>query len=160
MDAISVQPLWCQNLPLQQQSVLFLASRGPDGIAKHHPCKTVQVAYRGTIFMAGKYGRMLEWGEKADSFMSLDVFAHATLWASAVKDFFNYSDQLPHHYLMHLMHGVQILGYKHPDPEFRSRWQAFYLDMVSDLHLKPESEVEMDKRLGDWGREHWAARSG
>jgi hypothetical protein len=65
----SVQPPWCVELPLQQQSVLFLAGRGPDGLAKSHPCKAIHVAYRGTIFMAGKYGRMLEWGEKADSFL-------------------------------------------------------------------------------------------
>jgi len=155
MKQLSVQPEWCWYLPLQQQSVLFLAARGPDGVAKASPCKAVQVAYRASVFMAGRFGRMLEWGEKADSFMSLDVFAVPSLWNGAVDDFFKHGDSLPHHYLMHLMHGAQILGYKHPDKRFSERWFAFYLRMVEDLHLHTESESEMDHRLGDWDRRYW-----
>lgn len=152
----SVQPRWCRDLPLQQQSVLMLAARGADGTAKHHPCKPVQIAYRGTVLVAAKYGRCLEWGEGADSFMSLDVLANDAAWADAVKLFFRNADGLPHHFLMHLMHGAQILGFKHPDERFRERWHKFYLAMVNDMHLHPESEADMDERLGDWGREHWA----
>lgn len=151
----SVQPEWCRKLPLQQQSVLFLAGRGPDGMAKVHPCKAVHVAYRGSAIVAAKYGRPLHWGERADSFMSLDVFADDRAWEDAVKQFFNHHDELPKHYLVHLMHGAQILGYKHPDERFRKRWNAFYLECVDMFHLRPESEADMDKRLGDWGRTHW-----
>lgn len=151
----SVQPEWMKRLPFQQQSVLFLAGRGPDGIEKHHPCKAVHVAYRATIFLAGKYGRALEWGERADTFMSLDVFADELRWSSAVDDFFGAWDSLPAHYVKHLMHGVQILGFKHPDPRFRSRWNAFYQRLVTEFHLAPETESEMDRRLGDWERRHW-----
>lgn len=153
---VSVQPEWCRSLPLQQQSVLLLlASRGPDGIAKFHPSKVIQRAYRATVFMAGRYGRMLKFGEKADTFMSLEIFGSDAAWKKAVKEHFDHQDDLPHHFIMHLMHGVQILGYKHPDPKFRARWNAFYLEMVEDLHLYPEPEVLMDKRLSDWGRRHW-----
>jgi len=137
------------------QSVLFLAGRGPDGTAKNHPCKQVHVAYRASNFQAAKYGRLLEWGEKADGFMSLDVFADDEAWASAVKDFFKSSDGLPLHYVTHLMHGAEILGYKHPDPRFRARWKHFYMKCVDSMHLGMESEEEMDERLGDWGREYW-----
>ena len=157
---ISVQPEWCRKLPLQQQSVLFLAGRGPDGVTKHHPCKPVQVAYRACVFMAGKYGRMLEWGERADTFMSLDVFADSYRWRVVVEDFFNHHDALPKHYLVHLMHGAQILGYKHPDQRFNSRWHQFYLECVDMFHLRPESEKDMDTRLGDWERKHWAGEEG
>jgi hypothetical protein len=155
MEPKSVQPEWCKNLPLQQQSVLFLAGRGPDGIAKVHPCKPIVIAYRGCVFMAGKYGRMLEWGERADSFMSLDVFSEDAGWAAAVKQFFDHHDNLPKHYLAHLMHGAQILGFKHPDERFRKRWNGFYLELVDSFHLHPETEAEMDKRLGDWERRFW-----
>lgn len=160
---LSVQPDWCRKLSIQQQSVLFLAGRGPDGIAKNHPCKMVHVAYRGSVFIAAKYGRPLEWGEKADGFMSLDIFANDHIhppvmpytWEAAVKEFFRHHDDLPSHYRSHLMHGIEILGYKHPDNRFRTRWYHFYLEMVSDLHLKPESLEEMDKRLGDWDHRYW-----
>lgn len=152
---MSVQPEWCRNLPFQQQSVLFLGARGPDGVAKRHPCKPICIAYRACVFKAGKYGRLLEWGEKADTFMSLDVFAHDDRWAEAVQQFLDHRDELALHYSMHLMHGAQILGFKHPDERFRKRWHEFYLTMVESMHLEPETEAQMDKRLGDWAREHW-----
>ena len=143
---------------MQQQSVLLLAGRGPDGIEKKHPCKPVHIAYRACVFLAAKYGRQLHWGERADSFMSLDVFTSDELWAKAVKAFFDGWDTLPAHYVKHLMHGVEILGYKHPDERFRTRWLAFYLALVESFHLNPESEAEMDKRLGDWDRADWGAQ--
>lgn len=152
---VSVQPLWCLALPIQQQSVLLLGARGPDGIAKAHPCKRVQRAYRGTVLVAARYGRCLEWGEKADTFMSLDEFADERLWDSIVKDFFQHADDLPHHFYMHLIHGTEIAGYKHPEGRFRSRWSTFYNLCVREFHLMPESVQEMDARLSDWQREHW-----
>jgi hypothetical protein len=152
---LSVQPEWCRLLPLQQQSVLLLAGRGPDGISKDHPCKDIQRAYRGTIFVAAKHGRLLEFGEKSDNFMSLDKFGDDLIWKDVCDRYFLTVDVLPHHYHLHLLHGAQILGYKHPDSRFRNRWLAFYLHGVRDMHLRPESIDEMDKRLSDWGRLHW-----
>jgi hypothetical protein len=151
----SVQPEWCTELPLQQQSVLFLAARGPDGIGKFHPCKGVVRAYRGTVLLAAKYGRLLRLGEYGDTFMSLDRFNWPAHWADDVHLYFTSLDSLPHHYHLHLMHGAQILGYKHPDEVFRERWLQFYLDAVKDLHLLPESEEAMDNRLSDWWRTEW-----
>ena len=151
----SVQPEWCRKLPYQQQSVLFLAGRGPDGTSKTHPCKPVHVAYRACVFVAAKYGRLLEWGEKADTFMSLDIFADDAKWTQAVDDFFEHNGELAHHYLLHFYHGAEILGYKHPDPRFRARWNLFYLRACNAMHLPHETEEQMDKRLGDWERKHW-----
>lgn len=153
---ISVQPEWCHGLPLQQQSVLLLASRGPDGFGKYHPCKRVHVAYRGTVLLAGRFGRPLKWGEHSDGFMSLQEFADDFLWPAAIDGFFRTWDELPQHYLSHLAHGAEIIGYKHPDERFRDRWRAFYARFVTEMHLAPESEAEMDVRLGDWDREGWA----
>jgi hypothetical protein len=79
---LSVQPEWCRALPLQQQSVMLLAARGPDGVTKMHPCKGVVVAYRGCVLLAAKYGRELRFGERADSFMSLDAFCSAGSYLS------------------------------------------------------------------------------
>lgn len=150
MSGLSVQPEWCTSLPLQQQSVLMLAARGPDGIEKHHPCKNVVRAYRGTVLVAALRRRTLEWGELADSFMSLDRISDDELWADDMRAYFSSVDGLPHHYQMHLLHGAEILGYKHPDERFRKQWSAFYLLGVFDLHLSPESEEDMDARLNDF----------
>jgi len=155
MEKMSVQPEWCRSLPLQQQSVMFLGARGPDGAVKFHPCKPVVTAYRACVFNAAKYGRSLMWGERADTFMSLDVFADAEKWAKAVDVFFDNNGDLPHHYLLHFYHGAEILGYKHPDERFRKRWHEFYLRACEAMHINPETEEQMDKRLGDWERKHW-----
>lgn len=152
---ISVQPEWCARLPLQMQSVLLLGARGPDGVGKFHPCKDVIRAYRGCVFLAAKYGRLLQWGEKADDFMSLEKFADERQWELIVGDFKRSVDDLQHHYLLHLLHGVEILAYKHPETPFRDRWLYFYNLMVDDMHLRPEPESVMDMRLGDWGRKNW-----
>lgn len=146
----SVQPEWCLELPLQQQSVLLLGARGPDGIGKMHPCKDVQRAYRACVLVAAKRGRELEWGEKADSFMSLDLIADHAAWTEVVKRFFQTVDDLPHHFYMHLIHGAEILGYKHPDIRVRGRWLHFYRKCCRDLHLTPETQEDMDQRLNDW----------
>jgi hypothetical protein len=151
----SVQPHWCVELPIQQQSVLFLAARGPDGVAKIHPCKAVQRAYRASVLLAARYGRLLNFGEEADSFMSLDEFANDEYWQQNVDMFFSTADSLPHHFFMHLLHGAEILGYKHPDIRFRERWHAFYLRSVEEFHLSPETEEQMDARLSDWNRGLW-----
>lgn len=153
--ALSVQPLWMRALPLQQQSVLFLGARGPDGTAKFHPCKPVVIAYRATVFIAAKYGRSLNWGEKADTFMSLDIFADADRWDQAVATWFENNGSLPHHYLLHFYHGVEILGYKHPDVRFRDRWLGFYYKACDEMHVRQETEEQMDKRLADWERRFW-----
>ncbi len=87
--------------------------------------------------------------------MSLDVFADDVKWAAAENDFFNGNGELAHHYLLHFYHGAEILGYKHPDPRFRDRWHKFYLRACEAMHVNPETEAEMDKRLGDWERAHW-----
>lgn len=154
-SVISVQPEWHRQLTLQQQSVLMLAARGPDGIAKDHPCKDVQRAYRGCVLMAARYGRMLRWGEKADSFMSLDRFADIMAWATIVHSFFETIDDLPHHFIMHLLHGAEIMGYKHPEVLFRARWLSFYNKGCYDMHMNPETQKQMDNRLSDWSRKHW-----
>ena len=151
----SIQPLWCLELPLQQQSVLLLASRGPDGVGKDHPCKDVQRAYRATVFVAARRGRLLHWGEKDDVFMGLDLFGDNEKWSQVCDLFFASVDSLPHHYYTHFMYGAEILGYQHPDPRFRDRWESFYKRGIEELHFFPESKIQMELRLNDWNKKDW-----
>lgn len=87
--------------------------------------------------------------------MTLERFWDDTDWARITDLFFDFVDELPHHYYMHLMHGAQIAGYKHPLELMRKRWGGFYKRCCEDLHLNPESEEEVDARLNDWRREYW-----
>lgn len=158
----SVQPEWCRELPLQQQSVLLLAARGPDGIAKNHPCKRLQRAYRACVLKAAYEGGLMEWGQGHyhNTFMGLDEFGSVSAWDAVVDGFFDTADDLPHHFLMHLLHGAEILGYKHPDGRFRQRWIEFYLRGCREMHLNEEPCEQMDLRLNDWNQEHWIHRTG
>jgi hypothetical protein len=156
-DNVCVFQDWLFDLTMQQQSVLVLSCRGPDGIAKFHPTKLVVARYRATVLKAAYLGRAMRVDEGDDTtFMTLIGFSDDEAWGSICKQFFDHVDELPHHYYMHLMHGAQIAGYKHPMETFRHRWGLFYQRCCHDLHLHPESESEMDRRLGDWDRRFWS----
>jgi hypothetical protein len=47
------------------------------------------------------------------------------------------------------MHAAEILGYKHPEPTIAAWWYMAYNRIVRDAHLNPETQAQMDKRLGD-----------
>jgi hypothetical protein len=59
---------------------------------------------------------------------------------------------------MHLMHAAEIIGYKHPDLRVRAWWRKFYERLAHDMHLWPESEEQLDRRLGD-SRSQWLERA-
>ena len=67
----------------------------------------------------------------------------------AVTDMLKTRDSLNFHYFTHLMFAIEILGYKHPEERVRVWWHNLYIRMVSSLHLYPETEEALDKRLGD-----------
>lgn len=67
-------------------------------------------------------------------------------------------DAIPHHFQLHLLHAAQIVGYKHPDQRIRGWWRQTYERLVHDMHLWPETEAQMDRRLGD-SRETWLERN-
>ena len=75
-----------------------------------------------------------------------------------VADYLRSLDAIPHHFQLHLLHAVEIVGYKHPDRLIRGWWSRVYVRLVNDMHLHPESEVQMDARLGDT-REGWLHRA-
>lgn len=152
---LSVMNDWIFSLPLQQQSVLILGTRGPDAVEKFHPAKLLVMRYRATVLKAAYYGRAMRVDEEANTFMSMENFSDDRNWDILVRKFFDSVDVLPHHYLMHLLHAAEIIAYRHPNGLFRERWSSFYYAGVSSLHLEPEGEDVMNVRLGDWERKYW-----
>ena len=75
-----------------------------------------------------------------------------------VGDYLRELDAIPHHFQIHLLHAAEILGYKHPDLRVRRWWLQTYTRLVHDMHLWPETEEEMDRRLGD-SRDQWLERN-
>lgn len=162
---------WVQQLSMMQQTVLLTAIRGPDGIGKYHPCKMMLRWYRRCVLLSAMDGRVLS--NPADlnggsftgpSYTPADGNYIPTwlVWhiemEKVIHDYLRATDELPHHFQMHFMHAAQILGYKHPDIDIRKWWLHVYSRLVNDLHLHPETEDEMDRRLGD-SREQWLERN-
>jgi hypothetical protein len=128
---------WAWALPLMQQTVLLCALRGPDGVPKESPAKDmVRLLRRAVLHNA----RALEQTDFMVD-MSADYFMAIT------AQFFADTDKYPMHFLMHLYHAAEILGYKHPDATTLGRWALFYKRACNAFHMRMELEAELDARL-------------
>ena len=58
-------------------------------------------------------------------------------------------DMLPVHFLGHLIHAFQIIGYKHPNERVRDIALFAYAQFCKFLHLNQETLEEMNERLKD-----------
>lgn len=149
-----------------QQSVLIAACRGPDGIRKDHVSKLLNRWLRRCFMISSFVKVAIEnpYDPGGGSFTgpSLGVQLTPDTWHEAmdtiVARYIKTLDELPHHFQLHFMHAAQILGYKHPNAYTRIWWIHTYHRIVHDMHLWPESEEGMDKRLGD-KYDDWNARN-
>lgn len=166
----SVLQDWVMQLPLMQQSVLLTAVRGPDGIDKYHPVKYLVRWYRRCILISALDGVVLDdpYDERGGSFTGpsfsykdlspMDEIPWQREMDKLADGYIKSLDSLPHHSSMHFLHATEILGYKYPDVDIRDWWCKLYLRLVGDLHLHPETEAELDRRLGD-NRDGWLERA-
>lgn len=154
-SGVWVWQAWLGQLPMQMQSVLSLACRGPDTVEKNHQCKGVIRRYRATILKSAYYGRSLKPDDVETDFMSLAFFSGSEFWDIEMQKYFDVVDVVPHHYHLHLLHGAEIIGYHHPNRLFRERWSRFYFKGCDNMHLNPETQKQLDARLSDWGQKHW-----
>lgn len=152
---------------MMQQSVLLAAIRGPDGQPKYGGGAKMLLRWlRRCVLLSAMDGKVLDnpIDKNGGSFTGPSLEGHDDLepWAERmqlhVNDYLRQVDMLPHHYQLHFMHAVEILGYKHPQHEIRHFWHRVYLRLVHDLHLWPETAEQLDERLGDT-RSGWLKRA-
>ena len=160
----SVLQDWVFAIPLMQQTVLLAAIRGPDGLPKYGGVKMLLRWYRRCLLLSAMDGRVLDTpcGANGGSFTG-PSFAHDTeAWEGymdeVVSDYLKSLDGVPHHFQMHLLHAIEIVGYKHSDERIRVWWRRVYFRLVNEFHLPPETCEEMDARLGD-NRDGWLKRA-
>jgi len=155
----SVLQDWVCELSLMQQSVLIAAVRGPDGIRKDHSVKVLCRWLRRSFLLSAFDGCPIldPYTPGGGSFVGPCKNDTVKNIDHALELYLRSVDELPHHFQLHFMHAAEIFGYKHPVKEIREWWHNCYLKLVNDMHLFPESEEAMDKRLGD-NEKNWRAR--
>lgn len=147
----SVWQDWVMDLSYQQQGVLATGVRGCDGVRKYHDSKFLQRWIRRAM-MRGAYEGGYTFPDNLEpgggSFMGpvRDL-------EDAKKKFFNTIDELPFHYVMHMLHTVEIIGYKHPEQNIASWFCTFYYQMCRHMHLEIETAEDMNWRLNDKDKE-------
>lgn len=151
----SVLQDWVCDLSFMQQSVLLSAIRGCDGIPKLHKSKNLVKWYRRCIVLSAFDGKALTspceegGGSYTGQISYCESCGDELALVHAVNDYVDSRDELPMHYQLHMLHAFEILGYKHPDADIRAFWNALYRRIVKAYQLNPETEEDMDFRLGD-----------
>lgn len=129
---------WVVDLPWMQQGVLFSSIRSADGVAQEERSKLIIRELRDTLIKSARStGSFL--GKRPD---------HLSLIA-AMNGFVDGFGHYNSHFVLHLVHAAEIIGYKCPIREWRELWGEFYLKMCKAMHINPETEEQMDKRLSD-----------
>lgn len=166
----SVLEEWVMKLPLMQQSVLCSALRGPDGFPKNCDAKYLLRYLRGVILVPARPEFIAE--GRDDVFMikqdryyntrgpSVRVHKAGEVFMSpfmqACGAYLSDLDPYPLHFITHLAHAAEIVGYRmpiFPDEEdrlgqtIRWQWNWFYAETCRALHMKPEQLDELDERL-------------
>jgi hypothetical protein len=134
---------WVNELTFQMQALLLTGMRGPDGSEKHNSAKAIVRYLRGAVIKpAGHWS-----GQNNNDFM----WGEMDLFSEYVRSFWEDHDEYPHHFIMHLIHCAEVLGYKHPSAIVRTKWIWFYRCACGSFHMSAETEQEMDSRLNDFG---------
>jgi hypothetical protein len=123
---------WMKELSWKQQSVIFSSLRGPD--------LSRPVAVK-------KLNRWLRNITQNNADPSTEYMKEIVL-----PDIEDLKEELGYctiHYFTHLMHALEIIGYKHPDKLIGDTAKNYYFGLVDFMHLNPETKEQLNKRLED-----------
>lgn len=144
----SVLQDWVMELPLREQGTLLTAVRGCDLEPKQwyatgfadSPGRRITAWIRWCFMnpadprevdIEGAFFQSVAPGEKEGKFRPSE-FGH-----------------LPLHWYTHIMHSLEVIGYRHPDSTIANRAIRLYGEMVHGLHLRPEPMGGMIERLSE-----------
>lgn len=130
---------WVNKLGLRHQGVLVSAIRGCDTVSRDEASKWLARFYRACILNA-------HIGDVKKSVSFIKWMEPDEFWGYA-NTVLNFHDHLPHHYIMHMVHSAEILGYYHPDPIVNAMWRDFYHLFADKLHMNVETKEQLDHRL-------------
>jgi hypothetical protein len=140
----SVLQEWVENLPLREQGTLLTAVRG---------CDLEPKAWTATGFSESPGRRItafIRWCfmNPADE---REVDIPGAFFQSLPPENFKPSEfgHLPLHWYTHVMHALEVIGYRHPVYNIQMDARALYEAMVHGLHLNVEHSPQMIERLSE-----------
>ena len=138
----SVLQDWVMKLPLREQGTLLTVVRGCD-LTPKNPLDSPERKIVGQLrnaFMVPADQR--EVGIEPGSFFVHGIPTPKTFKASAFGHY-------PQHWVAHVMHAIEVLGYRHPNKGVQMVWRGIYLKFCHDLHVNPETFEQFKKRLSE-----------
>lgn len=136
----SVLQAWVADLPLRAQGTLLTAVRGCD-LTPKYPLDSTERQLVGAIrhaFLVPADPREVD--AEPGSFFRTEV--PVGLRPSALGHY-------PWHWLSHIVHAIEVLGYCHPDSRTRLSWFTLYVKFVHSFHMTIESREEWERRMGE-----------
>lgn len=127
---------WMFELSWKEQTVSLSALRGCDSVGKHDISKKIVRRLRGTIL------------HNAGADCNTE-FMRTNITAEEVFDFSKNIDAYPVHFLLHLIHASEIIGYCCPNWRDGDFFSDLYITLVRAFHMEPESKESMHERLSD-----------
>ncbi len=133
---------WVEALPERMQGTLLTVIRGCDTVERNELSKRITRIIRGLLLYTrdpnpSSFIMFVDWRLPSAICQCIEL----------VQDLTANHDHLPHHYLMHLVHACEIIGYKHPDPVVKPVFLNFYAALCGKFHMNEESEEQLDRRL-------------
>jgi len=131
----SVLHTWVECRSFRMQGALLSAIRGCDNVPKDDPSKALIRAMRPLILKSAC--------ERPNSFID---FVDSEELERRMRAFLENFDHYPVHFVLHLLHAAEIIGYRCP---FKggALWGMFYNDLCYKMHLRPEALHELEERL-------------
>lgn len=141
---VSVLQDWVVKLPLREQGTLLTAVRGCDDEPKTWIARGVAespgrriTAYVRWCFMNPADPREVDvpgafFQSKPPSPFKPSGFGH-----------------LPQHWYSHIMHGLEVIAYRHSNVTVRHTAYGLYQQMVWNMHLNVETLEEFKRRLSE-----------
>lgn len=125
----SVLQDWVMELSLREQGTLLTAVRGCDLVPKYPLDSAERII---TSCIRGAF--MVPADER-------EVDAEIGCFMSAKIPQFKWSalGHYPQHWISHILHAIEVLGWQHPDTKVRAKWHCIYLDGCKSLHVSPET---------------------
>lgn len=124
---------WMGDLSWKQQSVIISSLRGPDTHYSPNLKKISKWIRRVTQNNADIRGDYM----KKENLPRFEEIEKEAEFCSV-------------HYFAHLLQGLEIVGYKHPDYKVSGIARRYYEQLADKLlHLTPETKESLEKRLRD-----------